>query len=569
MKTIYKNLISVCAVLLSVVTVALASDDGRKLKTELVDAVALFNDRNYPAAEQAFVRLNEMYPDDDAVYYYLGLSEALQGNYSSAEVHLKKAVSLDESNFWYRYRLALLYMVTERPELTEYMYEEMIEDFPKKSDLYYDMVDLYINRQKYNEALGVLKQIETVFGKNEATALTGFNLLRQMGRERDAYESLEKFNEEYSSAQILAILGDYQMSMYNDSTALAYYDEALDIDSKYAPAKLGKAETYRLTRKYVEYFNELEDFVLDKDVSPEGKSDYLTAVVRSTDANFLKTFQNDLDRLMTLGIETHPKDSSMLTTAGLYYYATDRNDKSAELFKENINYWPNSLAGTAAYVEVLMFSGKWEELSVEGRKAFDKFPQQIGFLEMAGMGDYNLNKYESVIELCQKIVELPYADSTKVLNSYSTMGDVYHQLGDNAKAYKAYDKALKINSNHIPVLNNYAYYLSVDGKKLKKAYSMSKKTVEKEPDNATYLDTFGWILYLMGKPLEAKPFFKHAMLYGGKDSVVVLDHYAEVLFALKEYDLAFVYWKMASDKNNGDIEGLAEKIQRKKAEAAK
>lgn len=144
------------------------------------------------------------------------------------------------------------------------------------------------------------------------------------------------------------------------------------------------------------------------------------------------------------------------------------------------------------------------------------------------------------------------------------MGDAYHEMGDAPKAYKAYDKALKINPDYVYVLNNYAYYLSVEGKKLKKAYTMSKKTIEAEPDNATYLDTFGWILYLQGKALEAKPFFKHAMLYGGKDSAVIMDHYAEVLYALKEYDLAFVYWNMALQKNGGKIPDLEDRVRIRK-----
>ena len=106
----------------------------------------------------------------------------------------------------------------------------------------------------------------------------------------------------------------------------------------------------------------------------------------------------------------------------------------------------------------------------------------------------------------------------------------------------------------------------MEGKSLKKAYAMSKKTIEAEPDNSTYLDTFGWILYLQGKPDQAKSYFKQAMIYGGKDSAVILDHYAEVLYALKEYDMAFIYWNLARQKNAGDIPDLDEKIEaRKKA----
>ena len=111
-------------------------------------------------------------------------------------------------------------------------------------------------------------------------------------------------------------------------------------------------------------------------------------------------------------------------------------------------------------------------------------------------------------------------------------------------------------------MNNYAYYLSLEGKQLKKALAMSKKTVDANPDNATYLDTYAWILHLLGKDQEAKPYFKHAMLYGGKDSAVIMDHYAEVLYSLGEYDLAKVYWSQAKAKNTeGDIPDLDARVE--------
>jgi Tfp pilus assembly protein PilF len=259
----------------------------------------------------------------------------------------------------------------------------------------------------------------------------------------------------------------------------------------------------------------------------------------------------------------------LLQTAAVYYYSTDRKEEAKKHFKANLQAWPESFSAAANYVEFLMYAQQWEELSREGRAAFGKFPHETAFLEMASMGDYNLEAYDKVLEICNTVLEVAPRDSSKTLRAWSTMGDIYHQLGDNKKAYKAYDRALKINPDYVYVLNNYAYYLSVEGKNLKKAYNMSKKTIEEEPDNATYLDTFGWILYLQGKPLEAKPFFKHAMLYGGKDSVVIMDHYAEVLYALKEYDLAMVYWNMALKKNNGDIPDLETKVKRRKQEMGK
>jgi tetratricopeptide (TPR) repeat protein len=189
---------------------------------------------------------------------------------------------------------------------------------------------------------------------------------------------------------------------------------------------------------------------------------------------------------------------------------------------------------------------------------------------MASVGDFNLGRYEEVLEICDKVLDVAPSDSSKTLRALSTKGDIYHRLGDSKKAYKAYDKALKINPDYVYVLNNYAYYLSEEGRNLKKAYQMSKRTVEADPDNATYLDTFGWILFLQGKALEAKPFFKKAMLYGGKESAVIMDHYAEVLYELKEYDLAFVYWNLARKKNvDGEVPGLDEKIAARKRDMKK
>jgi tetratricopeptide (TPR) repeat protein len=253
-----------------------------------------------------------------------------------------------------------------------------------------------------------------------------------------------------------------------------------------------------------------------------------------------------------------------LNLAGVYYYSTDRSEKAGEYLRLNAEINPESASAVAGYVEYLMYAGLWRELSEEGRAAYSKFPYELTFLEMASIGDYNLKEYDKVLEICDHVIEKAPSDSSKTLRAWSTKGDVYHLIGQPSKSYKAYENALKVNPDYVYVLNNYAYYLSMEGKKLKKAYQMSCRTIEAEPDNATYLDTFGWILYLLGKPEEAKTHFKRAMLYGGKESPVILDHYAEVLFALGEYDLAMVYWNKALQINNGEVKDLQERINRRK-----
>ena len=531
----------------------------------IMSAVSKFDNGDFDGAIRMLKVVVEQDPESDAACYYLALSYFAKQDADLAEAYLRKAHELDPENFWYRHRLAVLYTATKRPELAIGIYEGLLKDFPKKSDLYFEVVDLYSAREEFEKALKTLDEIETVFGKTESTAVYRFNLLRRMDRADEAFKSLEEYNKDYSSPYVLTALADWQISMYNDSTALRYYDEALDIAPDYAPALLGKAETLRMTRKYGEYFSVLEKFVADPYTPVQGKSDYLTAVIQRTDPKFMRSFMPQMDVIMEKTLQVHPSDSTMMGLAAIWYYSTERMDDAQRWFATNSETYPESISARASLVEFLMYAQKWEDLSVEGRKAFEDFPQESAFLEMASVGDFNLNRYDDVMEICDRVLQVAPRDSSKTLRAWSTKGDIYMKLGESSKAYKAYDKAMKINPDYVYVLNNYAYYLSIEGKNLKKAYQMSKRTVEAEPDNATYLDTFGWILFLQGKALEAKPFFKKAMLYGGKESAVIMDHYAEVLYALKEYDLAFVYWNMAKNKNtDGEIPDLDEKIAERK-----
>ena len=537
---------------------------GADTENMIISAVSDLNSGDIEGARKTLLDLLAKDSENDAAWYYLSTTALMKNEVEAAEEYLRTAVGLDPDNFWYRYRLAGIYGNTQRPELTIDMYEKLVEDFPKRTELYEDMVNLYAAQGEYEKALETIGQIETVFGLTDVIAMYRFNLLRTMNRHEEAFESLEKYNREFSSPYVLATLADWHMSMYNDSTAIAYYNEALELAPDYPAAILGKAEAYRMTGKYDEYFRALDTFVESDGILAPSKSDYLMAVVQRTDPKFIRSFTPQLDSVIEKTVQMHPEDSTVLQTAGVYYYSTQRNDQARTYFGRNVELSPKSFSANATYVEFLMYAEYWEELAEEGRKSFERFPNEVVFLEMASVADYNLARYEAVLDICQKVLEVAPADSSSTLRAWSTIGDIYHQLGEPKKSYKAYDKALKINPDYVYVLNNYAYYLCTEGKKLKKAYAMSKKTIEAEPNNSTYLDTIGWILYLQGKADEAKPYFKQAMLYGAKDSPVCLDHYAEVLYALGEYDMAFVYWNLAKQKNNGDIPDLDSKVEAKR-----
>lgn len=514
-----------------------------------IDAIADYNEGNFKEARSALTELASIYEKDDAIFHYLGMCAMYMEDFQEAEIFLKRAVELDPGNYWYKYRLALLYSATNQPELTVNIYEDLLKDNPKKIELYYDLVNLYAQLNKPEDMLEALDNIESLSGKSEMVSLAKYETYMRTNRPEEAFKALEDYNKEFSSPQILTIMGDFRMAEYEDSAALAFYDEALSYEPGLAPALLGKAEALRIRRSYTEYFEVLNTFVSEPDIMPEAKADYFNSILRHLDGRFLNNFKANLDSLITKCTRIHPKDSTITELAGTYFYNMGDDQKAIHYLKLNAENYPQSPIIRGLYVQVLAYSGQWDELEIEAEKAFIDFPEETTFIDLKSTALYNKGDYQGVIRESERLLEMAPDDSATCLRSYSAIGDMYHSLGDNNKAYAAYKKALKINPTYAPVLNNYAYYLSLEGKSLKKAEKMSAITIEQEPDNPTYLDTYAWILFLQGRAAEAKPIFKHAMIYGGKESATILEHYAEVLEVLGEKELAKIYRNMAKDKN--------------------
>lgn len=536
---------------------------AQTLENAVIDAVTYYNLGKYDKAEPLFRAIAEKDAENDAAQYYLSLIARSKNDAERAELYAKNAVELDGENYWYQSNLADIYARTSRQELAIAIYRDILKKHPDKTELYYTLVELFLSQKQWENALETLDNADIAFGKTEQSTLVRYQILGNMGKTDEAVDALKEYNKEYSSPIILATLGD--MAAYNDSTALAYYNEALDLDPNCVAAILGKVEIYRQQRDYEKYFSEFQKVAENVNIPPRVKSEYFNAIVQKTSPTFVQKFKSNLAEVMEIMVRQHPDSGELLQSAGAFCYAVKEFDEAQAYFRKNVDLHPDDPLAWGTYVELLMYTNKLEDLSKVSMEAYAKFPETSHFLESAVFAEFNMKHYDRVLELCDEVIAKYSEDKTATSQAWALKGDVYHTLGNDKKTFKAYDNALKITPDAIHVLNNYAYYLSIAGKKLKKAEAMSKKTIDAEPDNATYLDTYGWILYLQGNPQLAKTHFKHAMLYGGKDSAVILDHYADVLYALKEYDLAFVYWNMALKQKSEDLPALEEKIAAKKA----
>ena len=519
-----------------------------------------YHEGNYPYAERAFKQLLSINPQHDAALYYMANIKHGQDNITEALQYMQAAAQADTSNYWYQLQIAQLYMVNKQVDLAIQVYEDLLDRYPQKSDPYYDLANIYLSQRDLDKAMVVLDEIEKFGGMSEATGFYRFNILMMQGNRDEAQPLLEEIVQLYPSPRILTVLGDLYAESGQDSLALACYQEAVAQDPDFIPAIFGQAEVYRISQQYDIYFDNMSVFMDDKHVDALLKVEYMEQLLQNR--AFAATFLRQVDTLFTTLYRRHQVDTAVIYRYAGFLVQASQDDRAVAVLKKHVDDNPKELKAWSQYLSINYFLQRWDSVFAIADEALQVFPKQPDFMTMKGVAAWQADQIPEAISIFESIVPVAKKNPPLLAQTYSMLGDLYHAAGMPEKSFQAYDKSLQLEPDQTGALNNYAYFLSLSGKKLQKAYEMSKKTIDAEPQNAIYLDTFGWILYQLGRPQEAKTIFRQVLMYGKDLSAEVLDHYAEVLYALKEYDMAFMYWEQAKLKEKNPE--LEKKIEERK-----
>jgi len=190
------------------------------------------------------------------------------------------------------------------------------------------------------------------------------------------------------------------------------------------------------------------------------------------------------------------------------------------------------------------------------RRALDVLPDHPVLLDLLGSALERQKRYQEALDILYRSVSI---DSTSVA-PYITIGFVYDETNQFERAESTYVRALRIEPDNATLLNNYAYLLAARGLRLDEALRMSERSIEQTPDNPSYLDTMGWIYFKMEKPDHALEFLLKAAGLSDTENSELLDHIGDVYWTLQEYRKARDYWRRAL-KVSPDDESIKSKLQ--------
>jgi tetratricopeptide (TPR) repeat protein len=188
---------------------------------------------------------------------------------------------------------------------------------------------------------------------------------------------------------------------------------------------------------------------------------------------------------------------------------------------------------------------RYQDAIKDGEQALELFPNQAGICWFLGTAYLVQKDYEAAVEVLERGKKLSGANGELKSFFNAQLGDTYNNLGKYKNSDDCYEAALAYDPDNDHVLNNYSYFLSLRKEKLDLAKKMSAKLVARNPEDATYLDTHAWVLYVRGEFEEAKVYIEKAVNSDDDLSGTIIEHYGDILFKLGDVDSAVKQWQKA------------------------
>ena len=447
--------------------------------------------------------------------------EETLGNDSLALSLLERAVQLDTANYYLADRLALSYLDAGREEECIAALEQLSARYPQKSELLLHLSYLYGRREDYEGVLRALERVELLEGKSEEVSMQKFQAYQRMGEEAKAFAEMQALAEEYpNDIRYQVLIGDLQFDAGRQEEAKATYDRLLQAHPGDVHVLLSLANYYTETGEDSLYNTVEEQLLLNESLQPAARLRYMQAKVYAA-------LPDDADTTTVMALFRKllamPQEDTELAELCVRFMITKNapREESDQVLQLMLHIDPeNDLARNTLLARAIEDGDTDEIIRLCQTAVQYNSPNAIYYYYLA-LGHYNKDNYEEALETMERgLTKLDEQSSlSMIVNMYAICGDIYHLLGENERAFAAYDTCLLYRPNEAMVLNNYAYYLSLCKKDLERAEQMSLKSIEEVrktgKESTTYLDTYAWILFQQKRYEEALVVMERVLaLYG-------------------------------------------------------
>jgi tetratricopeptide (TPR) repeat protein len=201
------------------------------------------------------------------------------------------------------------------------------------------------------------------------------------------------------------------------------------------------------------------------------------------------------------------------------------------------------------------------QLLSEARRRFAGAPEIVYYLAIAQREAKQSQQAVATFEEALHEAQLDADDDVVNSKFYFNYGAAAEQAGLYDKAADLLRKSITMDPANSAEAYNYLGYMWADhNMNLDEAETMIRRALEKEPNNASYLDSLGWVEFRKGKFDQAIDDLLRAAKATEHDDPVVFEHIGDTYLKLNRVPEALAAWQkaLALDPKN---KKLADKIE--------
>lgn len=539
----------------------LSLDQKEKINSLFFSALSQKNQGNDDAAISNLRKILDIDPYHAATYYEMGLAFSHKNLWSQAELAFDKAVEYDAENEWYLLQKAKAKEKLTKFQEAEVIYEKLAKEYPAKVNYLFDVASMKLYRNELKDAIKVYDQIEKKIGLNDDIVIQKEKIWLKLGNvEKAAAEILKLVNAQPNEARYRMMLVEVYMANNLQEEAYKALMELIAIDEHNGFAQLALADYYRskndLKKSYEILRNAFANSTIDIDQKVRILAPYFGLLNDSVQ-------MNRAIELSKIATSTHPQEAKAFAIYGDFLYQMQKLTEAKEAYVKTIALDKKVFAVWQNLMFIEAEQNDYQSLLKTSNEAIELYPTNQLVHYMNAVAKSQTKDFEGAIVSYQMALNLLVNNKELEAQIYAGLGDAYHSLKNHSKSDASYEQALKLKPEDPYVLNNYAYYLSLRNEKLEKALEMSKKSNDLQKNNASFLDTYAWIFYKLGKYEDAYIWMLEAKKYSEKITPTIADHIGDILFKLGKTEEAVREWERA--KSLGDTRELLDrKIKEKK-----
>lgn len=274
----------------------------------------------------------------------------------------------------------------------------------------------------------------------------------------------------------------------------------------------------------------------------------------------LALMTNNVDKAIELYkqlIEIFPEDQKIKDNLGeILSQVKDEKHEPLAYLKNMITNYPENVTYYKNLIFYYVNNGQDEKAITTLDTITQKFPDDSELYFILGSiyrnNDDNLNAL--------KYLDKALVNTKDTLQIIHLQATIFEEIGEYSKSDSLYYLIIENNPEDPVALNNYAYSLATRNEKLDQALEMVNKALDLVPENASYLDTKGWILYNLKQYDAAEEYLQKAYDVFG-DNPEILEHLGDLKKAQKNETEAQEYYKRALELDP-DNEALKSKISK-------